>query len=302
MNFLLIFCNLFFTLIIFAPKTFLPRTSKDYFLKNPLVDNKKIISTINLNDVSPQLLNIKFEIQAENVLLRDKFISNNKENPIYLKQNAVENHFYSFEEKNKKQKQIYRLGWEFLLIIIFILTTLLIININEKLKKEINFIKDEKIILENKKNTLEQEILFQKEKIKDLHQKLNLKIETEKVFFEDLKKIKRSNCTKSQDEILKDLFIKANNSMNIDKRGKNLTFEYNIENQQFLKKLKTLYPTLTNRELKLCIYFRMNLSSKEISILENTTTGTVRVYKTRIKNKIGLNKENRLSCYLLKIE
>jgi DNA-binding CsgD family transcriptional regulator len=35
----------------------------------------------------------------------------------------------------------------------------------------------------------------------------------------------------------------------------------------------------------------MNLSGKEISLLENFTVGSVRVYKAKIKSKIGIEKE-----------
>lgn len=42
-------------------------------------------------------------------------------------------------------------------------------------------------------------------------------------------------------------------------------------NDQFIQKLSTQFPFLTKKELKRGIYFRMNLSSKEISALSNTT-------------------------------
>ncbi|WP_223609558.1 hypothetical protein [Chryseobacterium sp. OSA05B] len=70
------------------------------------------------------------------------------------------------------------------------------------------------------------------------------------------------------------------------------------ESKRFLKKLEALYPILTKKELKLSIYFRMNLSSKEILALEGTTTTTVRVYKTRTKNKVGLSRQDDLATFL----
>jgi len=41
--------------------------------------------------------------------------------------------------------------------------------------------------------------------------------------------------------------------------------------QNFFKRLKESYPTLTASDLRLCAYLRMNLSSKEIAPLLNIT-------------------------------
>ncbi|KXH85890.1 helix-turn-helix transcriptional regulator [Chryseobacterium kwangjuense] len=51
------------------------------------------------------------------------------------------------------------------------------------------------------------------------------------------------------------------------------------------------FPFLTTQEKKFCVYYKLNLSSKEISLLEGVTEGTVRVYKTRIKNKMGIDND-----------
>ncbi|BFO67474.1 helix-turn-helix transcriptional regulator [Chryseobacterium sp. KCF3-3] len=286
--------------------------------------NKKLFIANKLNDILeiPSALTRNSEIQTGNRIITDKSLLNNStSNPIDIMKSDIDTYFQSIKERNRNKKYLPKLRLEFLLIVILIIVILK----NEKKRKKENvilenekkileydilfqkekikeLIEKEKVISENEKKILEHDILFQKEKIKELQQKLNLKIETEKVFLEDLKKIKRSHCTKFQQEKLITLFVKANNLMNSDKKSHNLNFEYNIENQQFLKNLKILNPSLTNKELKLCIYFRMGLSSKEISILDDTTTGTVRVYKTRIKNKLALDKETRLCNYLLKVE
>lgn len=301
MNLFVIFCSLFFNLDFLSTDSFFPSTSKSHYLKNPLTDHQKMMTPIHLDDLlrisSPSLL-----VQKPGFEKKKKTLKVDNKTGILVYINDAGNSSHSNKEKKKKPKYLIKWKWEFPLIIIFILSALTFLKAQEKFKKEISIIMNEKIVLENKKNTLEEDILFQKEKIKELQQKLNLKIETEKAILEDLKKIKKTNCVKSQQETLKDLFVKANNFMNIDKKSQNISFECDTKNQEFLMKLKTLYPTLTNRELKLCIYFRMGLSSKEISILENITTGTIRVYKTRIKNKIILDKETKLSHYLLNIE
>ena len=66
----------------------------------------------------------------------------------------------------------------------------------------------------------------------------------------------------------------------------------------FQKALEQFHPELSYQERILCSYFRLHLSSKEISVIEGITNGTVRVYKNKIKHKIGLNTEESLNEYL----
>jgi DNA-binding CsgD family transcriptional regulator len=48
----------------------------------------------------------------------------------------------------------------------------------------------------------------------------------------------------------------------------------------------------------MCSYFKLHLKSKEIAQIESITNGTVRVYKNKIKHKIGLDTEKNLNDYL----
>ncbi|KAA2215692.1 helix-turn-helix transcriptional regulator [Chryseobacterium sediminis] len=201
---------------------------------------------------------------------------------------------YQYEVKTQRRKNMLFIILALISVLLFIL---IFLNIRYRAKKERLLRGKEKELLENKKKLLEQNINFQEEKIKNLHQNLNLKIETEKVFLDNLRKIRKSPSTDSE-QMMKDLFLKVSNLIQIDKKNNNLLNESSLENKQFLNKLKELYPSLTDKELKLCKYFRMNLSSKEISALENTTTGTIRVYKTKIKSKLGLGRENDVSVFL----
>ncbi|MDR3023084.1 LuxR C-terminal-related transcriptional regulator [Chryseobacterium sp.] len=204
---------------------------------------------------------------------------------------------YNYEIKIEKRKNLFIITATLLFISIFIIIA---ISIRNKIKEEKILAEKQKQILENNEKILEQNLKIQQEKIKSLHQNLNLKIETEKAFLENLRKIKRLKNIDSE-QMLRDLFLKVTNLMNIDKKNHHLINESSIENNQFLIRLKDLYPSLTNKELKLCTYFRMDLSSKEISSLENTTMGTVRVYKTKIKTKLELDKESDLLDFLKNI-
>jgi DNA-binding NarL/FixJ family response regulator len=101
-------------------------------------------------------------------------------------------------------------------------------------------------------------------------------------------------------EKLKTQIIEMNNF------GKNFTDKLKNSNQEtekylFSQVLKKKHPFLTDQEIGLCTYFKMNTPSKEIAVLEGITDGTVRVYKNKIKNKIGLSQMDSLNEYLLNI-
>ena len=79
----------------------------------------------------------------------------------------------------------------------------------------------------------------------------------------------------------------------IDNENQWKIFETQFENvhEEFLKRLKTTYPDLTPRELKLCAYLRMNNSSKEISLLMNISTRGVEISRYRLRKKLNLSEK-----------
>jgi DNA-binding CsgD family transcriptional regulator len=71
--------------------------------------------------------------------------------------------------------------------------------------------------------------------------------------------------------------------------------------QDFLKRLKEKHPELSPKELRLCAYIRMNISSKEIASLLNISIRGVEVSRYRLRKKMGLERETNLTEYILKL-
>lgn len=208
------------------------------------------------------------------------------------------NQKHDFEIKSQKNRN------KLLFVSIFALTTIfciIFITVRNRNRKAKELAAKEKVILEKTKKILEQNIRFQDDKITNLHLNLNLKIETEKTFLEQIKKIKKSKNT-NVEETVSDLFFKINNLIQIDKRNFELINESTVENKQFVHNLSEKFPALTKHELKFCVYYKLGLSSKEISVLENITEGSARVYKNRIKTKMNIGKESDLNDYLKDIK
>ena len=70
----------------------------------------------------------------------------------------------------------------------------------------------------------------------------------------------------------------------------------------FLRTLKSKFPSLTSTDLKLCAYLRMNLSSKEISQLMNISVRGVEIARYRLRKKLEISTEDNLPDFLTAIE
>jgi DNA-binding CsgD family transcriptional regulator len=71
--------------------------------------------------------------------------------------------------------------------------------------------------------------------------------------------------------------------------------------EDLFKKLKESCPELTPRELSLCAYLRMNISSKEIATLMNISVRGVEIGRYRIRKKLGLDREANLTEFMINL-
>lgn len=76
---------------------------------------------------------------------------------------------------------------------------------------------------------------------------------------------------------------------------------FNNADKDFLKKMKTLHPSLTPNDLRLCAYLRLNLASKEIAPLLNISARSVEVKRYRLRKKMNLEHDASLTDYILNI-
>lgn len=78
------------------------------------------------------------------------------------------------------------------------------------------------------------------------------------------------------------------------------TFKIHFEEvcPMFFSTLKNRCPSLTERELRLCAYVRIGISTKEIAQMLSVLPETVNTTRYRIRKKIGLGKDCSLEDYL----
>ena len=65
-----------------------------------------------------------------------------------------------------------------------------------------------------------------------------------------------------------------------------------------LDRLRATYPTLSKTDLKLCVYIKLNMSTKEIADLMNISPRSVEMARYRLRKKLGLNPDEEISSVL----
>lgn len=76
---------------------------------------------------------------------------------------------------------------------------------------------------------------------------------------------------------------------------------FNNVDKDFMKRVKTLHPSITPNDLRLCAYLRLNLSSKEIAPLLNISHKSVEVKRYRLRKKMNLDHDQSLSNYIIEL-
>ncbi|MGC1516902.1 MAG: Two component regulator three Y domain-containing protein [Maribacter sp.] len=78
-------------------------------------------------------------------------------------------------------------------------------------------------------------------------------------------------------------------------------FEVNFKelHEDFFEKLLKTYPKLTTKDLKLCAFLKMNLSSKEIAPLMGITVRGVEINRYRLRKKLHIDSSENLSNFLI---
>jgi AraC family chitin signaling transcriptional activator len=81
------------------------------------------------------------------------------------------------------------------------------------------------------------------------------------------------------------------------------SFEKNLfkSHEEFVERLSKKYPSLTSKDIKLSIYLKMNLSSKEIAPLMNISFRGVELHRYRLRKKLDISQDENLSKFMINV-
>ncbi len=92
---------------------------------------------------------------------------------------------------------------------------------------------------------------------------------------------------------------KLNNSVKDTEDWKRFEVSFKELHEDFFERLLMEYPELTPKDLKLCAYLKMNLSTKEIAPLMGITIRGVEIHRYRLRKKLELESTKNLSNFLI---
>jgi tetratricopeptide (TPR) repeat protein len=122
------------------------------------------------------------------------------------------------------------------------------------------------------KNTFIQELMDNLENIKNSPEKFKME------FRRIVMLLKKENASDKDWEVFKTYFAEVHND--------------------FDQKLKTIYQDISEKEIRLAAFLRMNLTTKEIAATLNVLPDSILKSKYRLKKKLGLDKDMDLSNFL----
>lgn len=100
-----------------------------------------------------------------------------------------------------------------------------------------------------------------------------------------------------QRELLKVLRL-INDAERSDTDWDHFAIHFDQVHSNFLTKLKNKFPELSQNDLKMCAYLKINLSSKEIAQLLSVTIRAVEVSRYRLRKKLNLPSNTNLFDYI----
>ena len=115
----------------------------------------------------------------------------------------------------------------------------------------------------------------------------------------EILKSKPENTLKFSD--LNTLRILILENLNIENERKSFDKYIKELNDNFFQNLEKKYPGLSDNEKKLCSLLRLKLTSKEIASILNITPKSVEVNRYRLRKKLNLKKEEKLSKIIRKL-
>ena len=117
----------------------------------------------------------------------------------------------------------------------------------------------------------------------------------------DLREVYSAMGNEASKHSINSLIKRLDKEIDNEKQWK--VFNMHVEQvyEELFKKLKESFPDITPRELSLCAYLRMNISSKEIATLMNISARGVEISRYRIRKKLRLDRDANLTEFMINL-
>lgn len=169
----------------------------------------------------------------------------------------------------------------------------------ELLRKEAE--ENEKKLMALKNEQLSQELELKNRELANAATNIIYKNELLDNLHQELLKLRDKNGKALSNEQLQKINTLINNAKSDDRDWDLFEKSFNESHENFFKKLKVNYPSLSPNDLKLCAYLRLNMSSKDIASLINISIRGVEIRRYRLRKKFNLATDKNLNEFLMEL-
>lgn len=161
-------------------------------------------------------------------------------------------------------------------------------------------LESEKKLVQLEKEKIESEMIHKNKQLANSVSGLLKKNEFLIQLREELQKIVGKTSNPAVEERLQKIMTRVDDNLEADNEYQQFEDHFDAVHDDFLKILKKAYPQLTPKDLRLCAYLRMNLSTKEIAPLMNISPRGVEISRYRLRKKMTLSHDANLIEFMLK--
>jgi tetratricopeptide (TPR) repeat protein/DNA-binding CsgD family transcriptional regulator len=104
----------------------------------------------------------------------------------------------------------------------------------------------------------------------------------------------------TNDRIIKSVISDLKQTSSID-TWKEFEVRFQSVHVDFYKNLSEKFPELSPNELKICAFLRLNMSTKEICALTHQSQDSIRMARSRLRQKLGISKDENLVAFLTQV-
>ena len=95
-------------------------------------------------------------------------------------------------------------------------------------------------------------------------------------------------CPTDEKAAVRTILSRLNEQISSDNQWDEFELWFQEVHRDFFAKLNKNYPDLIPREMKICAFLKLNLSTKEIANLTNLTVKTIEVYRSNLRKKLQI--------------
>ncbi|WP_291583920.1 tetratricopeptide repeat protein [Bacteroides sp.] len=254
-------------------------------------------SLLNFEKKREQLLQKRELVNIERNLIKQKLQNQKKESEI---------------QKHMHQIELLKRNISLAVVLFLCITLLAFFLIKQyKRKKDLQISKGQtelllkdKIITELKLQQQAVELNIKSEKLESTQSELTnfvLFLNSRNELLEKIREMIKSAYKMNSNEIL--IHLKKINTYilqfkKLEDDNNSLTREVDEQNHEFLSRLEQKHPGLTHGEKKLATFLRINLSTKEISLLTGISVKAISMARYRLRKTLCLHSQDDISAYL----